>query len=85
MVGVASTRNPEIVSIFERQVRVMEESFTLDIRTRRGGLMSVKKIFIERWPADKAIGLLGLREDVLLSGVATSPLTRWLVRESFTP
>lgn len=42
MVGVASTRKPEIVSVLERQVRVMEESFTLDIRTRRGGLMSGK-------------------------------------------
>lgn len=42
MVGVASTRKPEIASVLERQVSVIEESFTLDIRTRRGGLMSGK-------------------------------------------
>lgn len=40
VVGVASTRKPEMVSVLERQVRVMEESFTSEIRTRRGGLMS---------------------------------------------
>ena len=40
VVGVASTRKPEMVSVLERQVRVMEESFTSEIRTRRGGLMA---------------------------------------------
>lgn len=40
VVGVASTRKPEMVSVLERQVRVMDESFTSEIRTRRGGLMS---------------------------------------------
>lgn len=38
--GVASTRKPEMTSVLERQVRVMEESLTSEIRTRRGGLIS---------------------------------------------
>lgn len=39
-VGVTSIRKPEMVSVLERHVRVMEESFTSEMRTRRGGLMS---------------------------------------------
>lgn len=39
-VGVASIRKPEMSSVFERHVRVMAESFTSEMRTRRGGLMS---------------------------------------------
>lgn len=38
--GEASTRKPEMVSVLERQVMVMEESLTSEMRTRRGGLMS---------------------------------------------
>lgn len=40
VVGMLSTRKPEMVSVLERQVRVMEESLTSEIRTRRGGLIS---------------------------------------------
>lgn len=39
-VGVASTRKPEMGSVLERHVRVMAESFTSEMRTRRGGLIS---------------------------------------------
>lgn len=43
VVGVASIKNPELVSTFVLQVRVMEESLTSDIRTRRGGLISSRE------------------------------------------
>lgn len=39
-VGVASIRKPEMASVLERQVRVMAESLTSEMRTRRGGLIS---------------------------------------------
>lgn len=38
--GVTSIRNPEMVLVFDRQVRVMEESLRSEMRTRRGGLIS---------------------------------------------
>lgn len=41
VVGVASTRKPEMGSDLERQVKVMDESLTSEMRTRRGGLMSL--------------------------------------------
>lgn len=44
--GVASIRKPEIVSVLERQVSVMVESFTSEIRTRRGGLISESEVKI---------------------------------------
>lgn len=39
---MASIRKPEMVSILERHVSVMAESFTSEMRTRRGGLMSYR-------------------------------------------
>lgn len=40
VMGVASMKNPEMVSSFVLQLKVMEESLTSVIRTRRGGLIS---------------------------------------------
>lgn len=91
--GVASTRNPEIVSVFERQVRVMEESLTSEIRTRRGGLISWKReIRIEiRHIKKKSMSPInkyqnyafGCQKIDSLSRVVTSACIGLLVREFF--